>query len=127
MPMTDIPARELHTQQVTYIRKAITFDDNGTAVTVGVLPAGARILKPISGVDVNEAFNAGTGNVLDIGTTADPDFFATDLALGTIAFVPLDVAVSQKLAAKTTITATVALTGTPASAGTAEVVIAYMT
>jgi hypothetical protein len=71
--------------------------------------------------------------VLDIGrsaatggVSADDDFYATDLAMGSIAFVPLDEAVTMAVAADTTITATLALSGTAATAGSAEVFIAYM-
>ena len=118
-------ARQFHTQQVHYLRKSITFADNGTEVTVGKLPAGATILKPLSGVNVDVAFDAGSTNVLDIGTDANDDLYGTDLALGSIAFVPLDEAVAMTVASETTITATVAQTGTAATEGTAEVVICY--
>lgn len=120
-------------QVVAYIRKTIVFGDNGVAKTIGVIPAGSVIIKPMSGVSVNVAFNAGTSNVLDIGRSAatggvaaDDDFYATDLAMGTIAFVPLDEAVTMAVAADTTITATLALAGTAATTGSAEVFIAYM-
>lgn len=120
-------ARQYHTQQVHYLRKSITFSDNGTAVTVGYIPAGALILKPLSGVAVTTAFNAGTANVLDIGTSDNDDLFGTDLALGTTNFIPCDENVGGYLvAADTTITATVALSGTAATAGAGEVIIAYI-
>lgn len=120
-------ARQFHTQQVHYLRRGITFADNGVAVTVGEIPAGALILKPASGVHVVTVFNAGTSNVLDIGTSADDDLFGTDLALGTANFVPLDESIGgYRVAATTTITATVALSGTAATTGDAEVVIAYI-
>lgn len=126
-------ARTPTQQVVSFLRKTIVFGDNGVAKTIGIIPAGSVILKPISGVSVNVAFNAGSTNVLDIGrsaatggVSADDDFYATDLAMGTIAFVPLDEAVTMAVAADTTITATLALTGTAATTGSAEVVIAYM-
>jgi hypothetical protein len=118
--------RELHTQQIHYLRKGFTFADTG-ALTVGTLPAGALILKPISGIFVSTVFNAGTANVADIGTTADDDLFGTDLSLTALAFVPLDEAVGGFLvAAATDITVTPGLTGTAATTGAAEVVIAYI-
>ena len=83
-------AREFHTQQVHYLRKSVVFGDDGTAVTVGEIPAGATILKPLSGVNVDTAFNAGTTNTLNIGTSADDNLYGTLLAVGSIAFVPLD-------------------------------------
>ncbi len=119
-------AREFHTQQVHYLRKSVVFGDDGTAVTVGEIPAGATILKPLSGVNVDTAFNAGTTNTLNIGTSADDNLYGTLLAVGSIAFVPLDEAVAMTVAADTTITATVVLTGTAATAGAGEVVIAYI-
>lgn len=120
-------ARQYPWQVVHYMRKTISYSDNGTAVEVGVLPAGALIVKPASGVHITTAFNAGTSNVLDIGTTADDDLFGTDLALGTATFVPLDEAVGTFLQPSATrITATVALSGTAATTGSAEVIIAYI-
>lgn len=119
-------ARQYNMQMVHYLRKGFTFSDDGSTLTVGILPAGAQIIKPMSGVAVNVAFNAGTTNVLDIGTSADGDLLATDLALGTIAFVALDEAVTMTVAADTTITATVDLTGTAASAGQGEIVICFI-
>ena len=120
-------ARELSFQAVHYMRKSITFADDGTAVTVGVLPAGALIHKDMSGVAVTQAFDAGTTNTLNVGTAADGDLFGTLLAVGATTFVPLDETVGGYLVTEdTTITATVVLTGTAATAGTAEVVIAYI-
>lgn len=119
-------ARLYHTDQVHYLAKDFTFADDGSVLSLGYLPAGAVIIKPMSGVAVHVAFNAGTTNVLDIGTAANDDLYGTDLALGSIAFVPLDEAVSMTVAVDTLITATVDLTGTAASAGSATVIIAYV-
>ena len=120
-------ARQYHQQVVHFLRKSITFANNGVAVTVGKIPAGSLILRPVSGVHVTTAFNAGTTNVLDIGSSDNDDLFGTDLALGTTTFVPVDETVGGFLVASdTTITATVALSGTAATAGAGEVVIAYI-
>lgn len=120
-------ARQYNWQLVHYMRKTISYSDNGTAVEVGVLPAGALIIKPASGVHVTTVFNAGTSNVLGIGVTADDDLFGTDLSLGTATFVPLDEAVGTFLQSSATrITATVTLSGTAATTGSAEVIIAYI-
>lgn len=120
-------ARQYSTQQVHYLRKSITYSNNGTALTVGVIPSGSLILKPASGVHVTTVFNAGTNNFLDIGTSADDDLFGTDLSLTATNFVPLDEAIGGYLvAADTTITATVGLTGTAATTGAGEVIIAYI-
>ena len=119
-------ARLYHTDQVHYLAKDFTFADDGSVLSLGYLPAGAVIIKPMSGVAVHVAFNAGTTNVLDIGTAANDDLYGTDLALGSIAFVPLDEAVSMTVAADTLVTATVDLTGTAATTGSATVIIAYV-
>lgn len=120
-------ARQMSFQAVHYLRKGFTYADDGSVLTVGVIPAGAVILKPISGVHVKTVFNAGTNNYLDIGTSADDDLFGTDLALGAATFVPLDEAVGgYVVAADTTITATVDLTGTAATTGEGEIVICYI-
>lgn len=122
--------RQYHQQMVHYLRKTVTYTDNGTEITVGWVPSGALLIKPMSGVHVSTAFNAGTSNVIDIGAddgNDDPDEWGTDLALGTATFVPLDEAIGTYLCtADTEITATVALAGTAATAGSAEVIICYI-
>lgn len=122
-----IPARNDLYQNLQYIRKDIVFGDNGKVLKIGTLPAGALIMKAISGVNISTVFNAGTGNVLDVGTSTDDDLFATDLALGTAGLIPLDEAVSMYVAADTEVTATVTLTGTAATTGVGQIVIAYCT
>lgn len=119
-------ARDLGIQAVHYLRKTVTFADDGVAVDVGVLPAGATIVKPMSGAAVVTAFNAVTTNTLNVGTTADDNLYGTLLAVGTADFVPLDEAVSYRVDVDTTITATVVLTGGSETAGEAEVVICYV-
>lgn len=120
------PARVLPYQAVHYIAVDFDYTDSGTAVTIGTVPSGATILKAISGVQVNVAFNAGSTNVIDVGTTANDDLYATDLAGGSIAFVPLDEAVTQVLSEDTTFTVTYAQSGTAASAGSGKAVICYI-
>lgn len=123
-------ARQYHTQQVHYLRKSIAYTDDGTELDVGTIPAGSLVLKPISGVHVTTAFNASAGNVLQVGGSAgvdDPNLFGTSLALGTATFVPLDEAVGGYLVTvDVTISASVELTGTAATAGAGEVVICFI-
>lgn len=128
MPLQNgVPARNAGYQNVQYLREDITFADNGVAKVIGRIPANSLILKPISGMQVTTVFNAGTNNYVDIGTTADDDLFGTDLSGAALAFVPLDEAIGGFLvAADTTITATVGLTGTAATTGAATVVIAFL-
>lgn len=118
-------ARDLGVQAVHYLRKTVAYTDNNVAVDVGIIPAGSTIIKPMSGVAVVTAFNAVTTNTLNVGTTADDNLYGTLLAVGAADFVPLDEAVSYRVEADTTITATVVLTGGSESAGEAEVVICY--
>lgn len=118
-------ARQYPQQMVHYLRKGITYADNGKTVTVGILPAGACIIKPMSGVMVNVAFNGDTTNTLDIGPSSNTDLWATDLALGSIAHVPLDEGVSMAVSADTTVQAVVTSTDS-ATAGAAEIIICYV-
>lgn len=113
-------ARHNHQQQVGYLRKGFTYLNDGETITMGVLPAGAIVIR--AGVVVSVAFNAGTTNVLDIGTSGDTDGFATDLALGTIGVIVADEMATTNdagpYASDTTIQLVVDLTGTAATAGT---------
>lgn len=81
-------ARHYNTHQVHYLYKAITYSDNGSTLSMGYVPAGSYVIR--GGVIVSTAFNGDSSNVLDIGTAADTDGFATDLALGTIGVIATD-------------------------------------
>jgi hypothetical protein len=123
------PARLFHTQQLHFLRKDITFADAATTVVVGTIPAGAIILEAISGVYVDTVFNAGTNNRLDIGASTDSgtNNYATLLTLLGIGFIELDeVAATLKVAADTTISAYVDVTGTAATTGAASIIIVYV-
>jgi hypothetical protein len=121
-------ARDIGYGVVQFMRKSITYLDDGKTVDVGTLPDGALILKALSGVAVNVAFNGGTTNTLDIGPSTDSgtNLWATILALGTIAFVPLDEAVTLLVSGDTKVQAKVVSTAS-ATAGAAEIVIAFVT
>lgn len=120
-------ARKFSLQAVHYLRKRITYLDDGKTVDIGTLPDGALILKPLSGVAVNVAFNGGSTNTLDIGPSTDPgtNLWGTLLALGTIGFVPLDEVVTLLVSGDTKVSAKVVSTATP-SAGSGVIVIAYI-
>lgn len=120
-------ARNYHTAQVHYLTKALVFGDNGVAKELGYIPAGAHVIR--GGVSVTTAFNAGTTNTLNIGTSADDDGFATLLALGTIGVIAADEMATTNdayVTADTQITATVVLTGAAATAGAALAWIEYI-
>lgn len=112
---------------VHYIAKDFTFADAGTTITVGVVPIGGTVIR--GGVVVSTAFNGDTTNTLDIGTAADTDGFATDLALGTIGVIVADEMATTNDAgpytSDTTIQAVVVSTAS-ASAGVGRVWVEYI-
>lgn len=120
--------RQYHTQQVHYLRKSFTFSDDGSELSMGWIPAGAIVIR--GGVVVTTAFNAGTNNYADLGTAADPDGFATDLALGTVGVIVADEMATSNdagpVSADTEIKVTVDLTGTAATTGAAEAWIEFI-
>ena len=121
-------ARQYSYQLVHYLRKGITYSDNGSTVTVGIVPAGALILKPLSGVAVITVFNGNSSNVLDVGASTDSgtNNLGTQLSLATTTFVPLDEAVGDyRVSVDTTIQALVTATAS-ATTGDGEIVIAYI-
>ena len=120
-------ARQYPYNLVHYLRKGITYADNGSTVVVGVIPANAQIIKPMSGVAVNVAFDGNSSNVLDIGASTDSgtNNFATQLSLASIAFVALDEAVTMTVSVDTTISALVTSTAS-ATAGQGEIIICYV-
>lgn len=121
-------ARHNTTQQVGYLRKDFTKANATETLTMGVLPAGAIVVS--AGVIVSEAFNAGTNNRLDMGTSGDTDGFATDLALGTIGNIVWDeLATSNDLgpyASDTTIQIVVDVTGTAATTGIGSAYVMFI-
>ncbi|MDK4703894.1 hypothetical protein PH562_16710 [Rhizobium sp. CNPSo 4062] len=119
------PARHISQQQIVYLRRNITFNGNLSPV-VGSIPAGAIILPALSGVVVTTGFNAGTTNTLAIGTSGNGTAFASALALGTAAFVAISATSGFRLAADTIITAAATVSGTAATTGDADVIIAYI-
>lgn len=123
---TGVPERDNGTQNIQYIKKAFTYLDAGTTIDIGTIPEGAIILKPISGVHVITAFNGDTTNTLDIGPSTNTDLWATDLALGTVGFIPIDEAVSNVVGSGESAVQAAVVSTASASAGSAIVVIAYI-
>ena len=119
-------ARDYGVQMVHYLRKGITFADIGTSVVVGTLPAGALVLKPLSGAYIVTGFN-GTTPTLDIGPTSDSghDLWASGISHATAGFIVCDEATnSYRVSVDTEVTAD--LNATDDTAGDAEIVIAYV-
>lgn len=127
-------ARQYSQQMVHYLRKTLTFADDATAVTVGVIPSGAVIITAMSGAVVTTVFNDTGNDFLDIGVsaatggvTANDDLFATDLDVSSLGFKALDESVAGiLLSADTTITATYTGANSDSSTGSAEIVICYI-
>jgi hypothetical protein len=122
------PARQYHTQQTHFLRKSITYLDLGTTVDVGVVPAGAIVVN--AGIIVTTAFNTGTSDVLDIGTSGDTDGFATDLDLQTVGRTIADELASSNdlgpYASDTTLQGVLVASGTAATAGAAEIFVEFI-
>lgn len=117
--------------QVAYLRRTITADDaNAYGLTavfkVGTVPAGSLIVR--SYICVREAFNAQTNNLIDLGTAADPDAFATDISLASVAIVQADETpgADNFPEADTDLVAQLQLTGNPPSTGIVDVVYEYI-
>lgn len=124
--------RESHLQMVHYLRKAVAFNTANIAtaatVLVGVLPAGALVLG--THVAVTVAFNAGTTNVLIVGTAADASALvaAASVAEGAVASTlvsPPTLAGAVAPTLDTSIFAQYTQTGGAATTGAATIVVAY--
>lgn len=124
-----VVARDAGENQIHYLRKTITYLNSGTAVTVGVLPAGAVITG--GGVRVVTAFDGSGTDLIDVGVTADDDDLATDLPGQTVGFHALDELAgandSYSATSPLTVTATYTDQNSNATAGEAIVIIAYAT
>lgn len=123
-------ARDLNMQVVHYLRKQITFADEGDVIDVGIIPANAIVIG--GGAMITTAFN--DTSTIDVGfrggsTTDDPNGLATALVATAVGFKALD-----ELAATTNIMQTVPAIitatvndGTGAvSAGVAEIIVTYV-
>ena len=124
---TTVPATEFSAPCTQFLRRNISEADEGLGeLVVGVLPAGAIVMS--AGVVVATAWN-GTTPILDIGTSDDPDDFATDLALGTKGRIVADeMATADNIYSTTeeTVTCTVAATGNDSTAGFGVVYVEFI-
>lgn len=126
-------ARQYHTNQTHYLRKAITFADDGETVSLGWVPDGAVVIN--AGVNVHTAFNGNSTNDLDIGyrnggnsETDDTDEYASSISLATAGIIQADdvaTAAVNKFPGGAEIVAVVAATAS-ASAGEATVWVEYL-
>lgn len=117
-----------HTQQVGYLRGEIAWNSPGvaTGVNIGAIPAGAQVVDCV--VNVKTAFNAGTTNVLAVGTTGTGAQIATsaETASGSTGGKRCVTGLNVQPSTDTDIWASFTQTGTAASAGLATVVVTYV-
>jgi predicted membrane metal-binding protein len=126
MPLNNqTPARDAGYQNVQYFRKRIQFSDAITTFTFRI-PAGSIILAPLSGVDVQTVFNAGTNNRLQIGISGAVSKYGLNVSMAALGFAPMAVAVGHKVTVETDILFTVDVSGTAATTGDAELVLAFI-
>lgn len=117
-------ARITHEQQIHFFRKRVNYNDNGIAAGVyfGTLPAGTQLV--LLNVRCNTAFNAGTTNALNVGTSAGGTQIFTDAA--TPAGVRTPAIPNLTFATDTDLFVQYAQTGAAATAGQADIVIGYV-
>lgn len=126
---TGIPARSSGDQTVNYLRTPIDFSLGYTGTkTIGTVPAGCAILRTY--IIVTTAFNNGSTNTMNIGTSGTAASFASAVALGTAGVITGGTALATSTlatpAADTAVIATMASTGSAASAGAGIVVVEYL-
>lgn len=123
------PARIYSANVLHCLRGRINFDSSGaaTGIEIGTVPAGSFV----EGVTVHiiTAFNAATTNVLEVGTVADADGFATSAGTASGATgVKLNLTGAQSgdtLTADTPVVVKFTQTGTAATAGVAVVLVKF--
>ena len=123
------PARHNAANVVQFLRYDFDYTlADQTTLTIGTIPAGSLIYKTLSGVQVSTVFNAGTNNYVDIGASTDSgtNNFATQLSLLALGLIAFDEAVSYYVADETKIQALVHLSGTAATTGVGQIVVAYV-
>ena len=123
-------AREYHTSQTHYIRRKVDYNSaaSGTQLEIGTVPANAQVLRTV--ISVTAAFNAGTTNVLIVGTTGDDDALVAaagvdETAVAVTSVAPATLAGVLSTSAATPIFAKYTQTGTAASAGSAIITVEY--
>jgi hypothetical protein len=126
---TAIPARSSGDQTINYLRTPIDFSLGYTGTkTVGTVPGGCVILRAY--IVVTTAFNNGSTNTMNIGTSGTAASYASGVALGTAGVIGGGTAMATSVlatpAADTAIIATMASTGTAATAGAGIVVVEYL-
>jgi hypothetical protein len=122
-----VPARIMSVNCIHGIRGVLNFDSPAAGVELGTIPAGSFV-KSVT-AHVITAFNAGTTNTVDVGTTADPDgFAATAGVLPAATGVKLNLTGAQSgdtLTADTVVIAKYTQAGTAATAGKVQILVEF--
>lgn len=123
------PVRHPEDVGVGHIRRTVEWDDAGldAGIAIGALEAGAIPLR--AGVLVETAFNAGTTNVLVLGSAADDDGLVTSVNAGAGATgvkIGTGAQIGIPLAANTVFYARYTQTGTAATAGKATLWVEFL-
>jgi hypothetical protein len=113
---------------VHYLRKEVNYNDPGIAagVVIGRLPANAQVTQALA--RVRAAFNAGTTNVLTVGTNAssyDNILGTADIAEGAIGNSAAPLANLQEVLSEADVFVKYTQTGAAATQGKAIIHIAY--
>ena len=120
-------AVQYHQTMTHYLRKEVSFDTTGVSsgVSMGTIPSGAVLSDVV--VNIETAFDAGTTNVLIVGTSANDDaYLAAGDATETSAGLTRYSGKCVKLSADTELFVTFTETGTAATAGTAQVIVEFI-
>lgn len=118
--------RQYTTHQLHYLRKYFTKADAALTLDMGYLPPGAAVVD--GGINVIEAFNAGSNNRANLGVSTDTDDFATLLALGTVGIIKMDETATCNDFYSTSaqlVQVNVDVTGTAATTGKAIAFVVY--
>lgn len=127
---TGTDARQYEQQVLHFIRRQITFDTfligTDASVKVGTLPAGAVIYDAI--VKISTAFNAGTNNYINVGVEGDDDAILDqdDVDATAAEWQSSRRGCDLTLTADTPVYVTYDQSGTAATAGVAEIIVAYI-
>lgn len=129
--MVGIP-RQLHTQQVHYIRFTVNYNDTGisSGVVKGTIPADAQIVGILA--NIQTVFNAATTNVLTLGTTSAATQYVAAGDLDETAAATTQIAPSaawgsvSRPSVDTDVYVKYAQTGTAATTGKATFVISFV-
>ena len=121
-------AQQYHQNLVHYLRKEVNYNDPGIAsgIVVGRLPANAQVTQAVA--RVRTTFNAGTTNVLTVGTNAanyDNIFGTADVAEGSAGNNAAPLANLQEVLTEADVFVKYAQTGTAATQGKAVIHVAY--